>query len=1221
MGAADVPPTPPAAATQPRLVLLRMNWITGDSRIQKLALGMAERGWDVVVLGRSRTSAREVTTLGDPERGAATVIRVPVPAVVAPYRRSRRLRGVLGRVGFMTRDDEVADRVAVNFLRREQAAEEAYVDSAADRVRHTLKGAGVTAARARHMVRREATRRHAAWLARVDRPGAKARAVAYSLLAEGSGWRATQPQLVDFEAAFGPEIDALRPDIVHAQDITALGVGARAVERARRAGRKSVMVYDAQEFIAGAGYPDPVQKAAYVGLERELLPRVDGVVTVSDTLADMLRERYDLRDRPTIATNAPRLSRPTGATGRGVRGAAGLPDDVPVLVYSGWLAPERGVDTLAEALVALPDAHVVVVAGDRRPYFAELEARVAELGVGDRFHFVPYVDPDEVVDHLSTATVGIIPLRHLPNHEISLITKYYEYMHAGLPIVVSDVKTMAAFTRELGCGEVFTAGDAAGLAAAVRKVLADRESYVKPYAADGFLEEHSWDRQTENIAALYERLTGLVPEPRPTGTLAAEIRAEGAEFVDAATGVPAAPTGDRDHDAADHEQRVRLLEPPAEPVRPVRRPAAELTDGEGLPAPSPGTRTVVLVGAPSGVRRGVVTALADSARAAGHDTVVLAPDPGGVGDSFLRPPTAPDAAQVLLVPAARTVAAGRDRRRGTDEVQTRAVRTYADFLGRDATPQFGRFPALPSLGWRTALPEAIDAEVALTPVLDALAPATIHACDPVALLIASHAAARARKSGRTVKVEYHRPGADPTGLPQSRQALRALRTLERVCVPRANAVHAADSVKTSAGRSGSTASGGAAEADSAERPVATESSAAEARTAGEATAGATPVDRPGYEVTGAQGDFASPGAADPRSPVSLFIGPANMAGQAWAWAQAAERFLPDVTTEVTALHRDGPLRFPADRYLTSRGWESADLHLTLRRHVVRNATHVLLESGLPLTGKAARSGRFSGDAGALRDAGIRVGLVFHGSDVRDPRRHRELYPESPFADPNSQVSQDLQPRHDARMEDVADWDGPVFVSTPDLLDFVVDRWPHAVWLPVVVDLDIWSPGTEPPLRRGKPVVLHAPSRGTLKSSPIVDAVVGDLAARGLVEYRRVEGVPPHDMPELVAAADIVIDQLAIGNIGVLAAQAMAAGRLVIGHAAPSVRARFAGGVPQMEATPRTLRTVLTSVLDDRDAARELAAAGPAFAELHHDGRRSAAALAPFLATAPAQGES
>lgn len=1128
----------------PRLVLLRMNWITGDSRIQKLALDMAERGWDVVVLGRSRTAAREVTTLGDPERGAAAVVRVPVPAVVAPYRKARRLRGLLGRIGFASRDDEVADRAAVNFLRRDLAADPGGM------LRYGVRSAGVTAARARHMLRREATRRHAARLARVDRPGAAARAVAYRWLAPGAGWRATQPQLADFEAAFGPEIDALEPAIVHAQDITALAVGVRAVERARRAGRDAVMIYDAQEFVAGAGYPDPVQKAGYVGLERELVARTDGVVTVSDTLADLLQERYALPVRPTVAANAPRLARPTGHGGRGVRGAAGLPDDVPVLVYSGWLAPERGVDTLAEALVYLPDAHAVVVAGDRRPYFAELEARVADLGVADRFHFVPYVEPDEVVDHLATATVGVIPLRHLPNHEISLITKYYEYMHAGLPIVVSDVRTMAAFTRDLGCGEVFPAGDARRLAEAVQRVLADRSRYVKPYAADGFLDEHAWERQADNVAALYERLTGLAPTARDGRTLAREIRSGAAGF--ASGGGTAEPAPAADAAAAGREPR-------------------SLDDAAGLAEAGP--RAVVLVGNPAGADRAEVRELARQVGASGFDTVLLAPDPGGLGASAWA-----DGAQVLAVPAARTVAAGRDRRRGTDPVQARAARTYAAFLAADPGGVAAQVPGAatalrkavagrpgkrlhmlaPALGRRAALPEAFDAEAALRPVLDELRPQVIHACDAVALLTASHVAARGG-----VRIEYHRPASDDDGFGTDRDVRRALRVLERAVSGRADVVH-----------------GGAA--------------------GGVLAAAELSVVAPRPQVSRAGGD------------PYLVVGPANMAGQGWAWAQAVERYVAGARTEVVALHREGPLRFPADRYLSAAGWESAGVHLALRRHVAAQATHVLLESGLPLTGRAARSGHASGDTRALREAGVAVGLVFHGSDVRDPRRHRELYPESPFTDPNGALARELQPRYDARMADLADWDGPVFVSTPDLLDFVLDRWPHAVWLPVAVDTGIWRPGPEP-LTRDRPVVLHAPSRGTLKSSALIDAVVGDFAARGLVEYRRAADVRPSDMPALVADADVVIDQLAIGNVGVLAAQAMAAGRLVVGHAAPRVRERYDGALPQLDATPSTLRGVLESVLDDRDHARELAAQGPGFASSYHDGRRSAAALAPFLA--------
>ena len=61
---------------------------------------------------------------------------------------------------------------------------------------------------------------------------------------------------------------------------------------------------------------------------------------------------------------------------------------------------------------------------------------------------LPYVPQEEVVSFIRGADVGVIPLHHDLNHEISLITKYFDYAHAGLPIVVSDVRTMAATTNQ-----------------------------------------------------------------------------------------------------------------------------------------------------------------------------------------------------------------------------------------------------------------------------------------------------------------------------------------------------------------------------------------------------------------------------------------------------------------------------------------------------------------------------------------------------------------------------------------------------------------------------------------------------------------------------------------------------------------------------------------------------------------------------------------------------
>ncbi|MFD0631322.1 glycosyltransferase family 4 protein [Catenulispora yoronensis] len=186
---------------------------------------------------------------------------------------------------------------------------------------------------------------------------------------------------------------------------------------------------------------------------------------------------------------------------------------MPLLVYSGAVSPMRGIATMVEGLPELPEVHVAVVRGADTEFTRALEKQAEDLGVRDRLHLVGYVAPHLVPQYLASADIGVIPILHTPNHEVALITKYYEYMHAKLPIVVSDVQAMADFTRDLGNGEVFTAGDAHEYAQAVAKVLADRPAYAARYT-DALLAANSWEGQAEALSAVYARLLGRAPEPR-----------------------------------------------------------------------------------------------------------------------------------------------------------------------------------------------------------------------------------------------------------------------------------------------------------------------------------------------------------------------------------------------------------------------------------------------------------------------------------------------------------------------------------------------------------------------------------------------------------------------------------------------------------------------------------------------------------------------------------
>jgi len=94
-----------------------------------------------------------------------------------------------------------------------------------------------------------------------------------------------------------------------------------------------------------------------------------------------------------------------------------------------------------------------------------------------------------------------------------LITKFGEYMQARLPILVSDVRTMAAEVRRLGNGEVFLAEDVADFVRAAKLILANPIKYSGVYT-DAILRERSWELAGENLLRIYNEIAGVKPVER-----------------------------------------------------------------------------------------------------------------------------------------------------------------------------------------------------------------------------------------------------------------------------------------------------------------------------------------------------------------------------------------------------------------------------------------------------------------------------------------------------------------------------------------------------------------------------------------------------------------------------------------------------------------------------------------------------------------------------------
>lgn len=350
--------------------------------------------------------------------------------------------------------------------------------------------------------------------------------------------------------------------------------------------------------------------------------------------------------------------------------------------------------------------------------------------------------------------------------------------------------------------------------------------------------------------------------------------------------------------------------------------------------------------------------------------------------------------------------------------------------------------------------------------------------------------------------------------------------------------------------------------------------------------------------------------AYPKTKVSgkgLLIAPNNWAGQGAQWAKAAST-LEGVEGFNLQFYVKSHLKYPADATVRKDVAQRSVLwSWGLNNWIDDNISHVIVESSKPFLGNLfwhktpEHIRQAHGEIESLQERGKKVALLWHGSDIRSPQKHMEREPHSYFY----RFPEDKRTIDQGKVEAnaaLADKYGLVeFVSTPGLLPYR----PTATWLPQLYDKERWKPTTGPSAaQRSKPVVMHVPSHPYLKGTKLIAKVGKRLEDEGLITYEQVSGVHPSDMPETIGRADIVIDQLGDPNYGSAAIEALAMGKVVVGHVGEEVpqvvKETFGLELPIVDVNDDTLEEVLRDLAPDLERRKELAEKSSAYAKEVHN---------------------
>jgi glycosyltransferase involved in cell wall biosynthesis len=280
-------------------------------------------------------------------------------------------------------------------------------------------------------------------------------------------------------------------DVVHAHDFTALEAGA---ELAAEHGVP--YVYDSHELWLGRQRqhrPTPLQDRRERATERRLGAAAAAVLTVGDGVADALRRDYSWPHVVVVRNSFP---------AREDDGSV-VPEAPSGLVYAGRVDAHRELETVLAAAPQLPGLPVTLIGPSDEVWLGRNAAAVAAT----RAQILPPVPVADVTALLRETGLALVTHSDkFESHLLALPNKLFHAVHAGVPVIATDVPELASVVRRHDLGELYAPGDAAALADAVRRALARYPELVASVAASAAT--LSWTADAAALAGVYEALEG-----------------------------------------------------------------------------------------------------------------------------------------------------------------------------------------------------------------------------------------------------------------------------------------------------------------------------------------------------------------------------------------------------------------------------------------------------------------------------------------------------------------------------------------------------------------------------------------------------------------------------------------------------------------------------------------------------------------------------------------
>jgi glycosyltransferase involved in cell wall biosynthesis len=261
------------------------------------------------------------------------------------------------------------------------------------------------------------------------------------------------------------------------------------------------LIYDAHELESErSGWPGYNKKIA-AWVEQWFIRRADVVFVVSSLIGSWYQDRYRL-DNVKVVRNIPDQSSNGIKSVENIRDRIGAEATDSIFLYQGAFFEGRGLEAIVAAFTQVPATYKLILLGYGRlePYLRQLAAGATNI------FFLPPAHPEEILAFTKQADVGLCLIEDTSlSYRYCLPNKLFEYIQAGIPVLVSNLPELSNFVVSNKCGWV-VAIEAREIQDTIvnlnQAVLSSVKQQVGQAAA-----LNTWQLERREVEIVYQRLT------------------------------------------------------------------------------------------------------------------------------------------------------------------------------------------------------------------------------------------------------------------------------------------------------------------------------------------------------------------------------------------------------------------------------------------------------------------------------------------------------------------------------------------------------------------------------------------------------------------------------------------------------------------------------------------------------------------------------------------